>query len=809
MRSTPAATLAKARENHAAGRLPEAISAYLELVATQPDLADAWHLLGVATGQLGRPDEAAASICRAIDIDPCRAEFHSDLGLVCRALKDHAGAIECYRRALALDPRFAQAHHNLGNALKDTGDLPGALAAYRRAIEIQPGYASARQSLANTLLDQGLYEEAAENYLRVLELRPDHAPAHAGLGHARKEQGHFDEAAAAYRRALDLRPGDPALHNNLGTALQAGGSFTEAAQWYRRALEIAPGHAPAHNNLGATLRSMGHTEEALPHFRRALEIDPAMAEACHNMGNALRDLNRRDDAAAYFRQMVVAAPGSADTFIAAGAGLAALKLESEAADLYLKALDLQPGSAVALFGLGNALRETGDLAGAAGRYRQALAAQPAYPVALVHLGLVLAELGDIDEGGRLCLAAMEMSPGDPAVYYGKGNIFKRRDQLPEAIASYRTALAMKPDFVEAWINLGYVLVEKAILEATGGSADFSDAYACYHRALESNPDNPEVRFMIALVRLLEGDYERGWAEYDWRWKLTGAEPRVFRQPPWRGEPFPGKTILLHAEQGYGDTIQFVRFAAVVKALGGRVVVLCPRELVPLLSRTPGVDHCCSTNDPAPAFDLQAPLMSVPRILGITLESIPASVPYLVVADTVREHWQAVIQPHCGFKVGIVWQGNPKQKRDRYRRIALKHFEPLAAIPGVRLFSLQKGAGAEQLAHAQFPIIDLGPQLCDFTDTAAASLNLDLIIGSCTSVVHLAAALGRPTWVCLGCVPDWRWLIARSDSPWYPTVRLFRQTASTGWRPVFAQLAAALRPLAQARGNRPVGVTTTF
>jgi hypothetical protein len=299
------------------------------------------------------------------------------------------------------------------------------------------------------------------------------------------------------------------------------------------------------------------------------------------------------------------------------------------------------------------------------------------------------------------------------------------------------------------------------------------------------------------LSLLKGDFQRGWAEYQWRWKTKQAPQRGFSQPLWDGQPLEGRTILLHAEQGLGDTIQFVRYAALVKRLGGTVVLECPKPLLPLLATFAGIDQLVGQGDELPAFATHAPLLSLPGILQTSLDTIPAAVPYLFAAPALKEHWREKLRAVHGYKIGINWQGQPGQGQWLARSIPLQQLATLAEIPGVRLVSLQKGAGREQLAEAsgRFPLVDLGDEVDQaggaFMDTAAIVMNLDLVITSDTALPHLAGSLGAAVWVALPLVPDWRWLLDRGDSPWYPTMRLFRQDQRGDWQGVFRRIKVAL------------------
>jgi hypothetical protein len=295
------------------------------------------------------------------------------------------------------------------------------------------------------------------------------------------------------------------------------------------------------------------------------------------------------------------------------------------------------------------------------------------------------------------------------------------------------------------------------------------------------------------VSLLSGDFERGWAEYEWRWKTKDCPRRNFSQATWDGQPLDGKTILLHAEQGLGDVIQVVRYAALVKRRGGVVVVECPRPLLSLLANCEGIDRLVGRGEELPSFDVQASLLSLPGIFHTTLEDLPATIPYLFADPGLAQRWRQELDRIAGFKIGIAWQGSLQNRNDRDRSIPLDCFEPLARCSGVQLLSLQKGAGVEQLPEVtkRFPVTELGSRLEDFMDTAAVLANLDLVVTCDTAVAHLAGALGAAVWVAIPFVPDWRWLLDRSDSPWYPTTRLFRQESRGDWQGVFQRIAVAV------------------
>jgi hypothetical protein len=320
-----------------------------------------------------------------------------------------------------------------------------------------------------------------------------------------------------------------------------------------------------------------------------------------------------------------------------------------------------------------------------------------------------------------------------------------------------------------------------------------EAQAQCSQALAIEPEHADARFSQAYLLLLTGRLAQGWREYEWRFRRKGRGEGTLSRPRWDGAPLEGRTVLLRAEQGLGDTIQFVRYAALVNERGGKVVVQCQPQLASLLATCPGVDRVVAVGDPLPEFDVHIPLMSLPLVFGTTLESIPVKTPYLWPDEAALARWKDELGGERALKVGIAWQGSPSQLFDRARSIPLAQFADLAGLDGVQLYSLQLGPGREQLAtwNVTRPIVDLGDRLGDFNNTAAIMRNLDLVVTCDSSPAHLAGALGVPVWVALPLARDWRWLLDRSDSPWYPTMRLFRQAAPGQWNRVFQGIQESL------------------
>jgi Flp pilus assembly protein TadD len=471
--------------------------------------------------------------------------------------------------------------------------------------------------------------------------------------------------------------------------------------------------------------------------------------------------------------------------------------------------------------------QNGNLAQAESLYRQVLRTDPLNTDALHLLGNLAYQAGHHEAALQLLRQALRLRPNFVEAHYNLGNVLRVQGHLKEAAACYREAVRLRPDLAAAQGNLGCVLTElgeldEAVVHCSAavrlqpraaeahsnlGSAlaylgALEEAAACFAEAVRLNPNYAIAHKHLGAYRLLKGDFERGWPEYEWRLHCRQGPMRTFNQPSWNGTNLAERTILLHAEQGLGDTLQFIRYAPLVKQLGGKVLFECPPELVRIVQSCAGIDRIIPLGQSLPAFDCQLPLLSLPHVLKTTMATVPASVPYLRAEPALMAQWRQELSGYAGFKIGIVWQGNPRygqldcRNANQWRSIPLAQFAPIADIPGVKLFSLQKGPGTEQLAQwpPPVPIVDLESRLLDFMDTAAVMMNLDLIITSDTSVPHLAGALGLPVWTVLQLVPDWRWLLERSDCPWYPTMRLFRQTKAGDWAEVFQRIATEIRLL---------------
>jgi len=711
--------------------------------------------LAVQHHQAGDLHSAEQLYRQILQINPELAQVLHLLGLVALQLGKKDQAVEYMGEAIRLQPDLVEAHCNRGIALKALGKLPEAVASYRQALRFKPDYAEAHNNLGVVLQALGQLKEAAACYLEALRLQPAYAEAHNNLGMALEEQGKPAEAVRCYQEALRLQPHNPKAHHKLGVALEATGKLEEAIASFDQALRLQPVFAEAHNHRGHACRLLGKLDEAVASWQKALRIKPDEAEIHANLGLAFREQGKLAEAAASLQEALRIQPGYVEALNTLGVVLLEQRKLSEAAAPLQEALRLQPDHAGAHGNLANVFALQGKWTEAVASFQEVLRLKPDYAEAHHDLGLALLEL----------------------------------DMLPEAEASLRQALHVKPDYVEAHNNLGVALKEQRKL---------SEAKASLQEALRRQPDHAAAHNRLAMTWLLEGNFEQGWPEYEWRWKYKTFTLPDFPQPLWDGSTLEGQTILLFAEQGLGDVLQFIRFAPQVKERVAKTVLLCAPSLVRLLENSPGIDAVVAKGSALPSFDVYIPLMSLPRVLGTSLATVPARVPYLYPPPALVEAWREELRQEPSFKIGIIWQGSPDHLNDRNRSAALADFAPLARIKGVRFFSLQKGAAARQgdAMAGPFSVTDLGNRLGDFADTAAVIENLDLVISVDTSVVHCAGALGVPVWVALPFSPDWRWLLDREDSPWYPTARLFRQQERGRWGPVFEGMASALEAMVQ-------------
>jgi tetratricopeptide (TPR) repeat protein len=637
---------------------------------------------------------------------------------------------------------------------------------------------------------------------RVFDLDPDYVPALATLGDALAMKAEHDAAVAVFQRATGLQPEDAGLHAKLGVAYSDLMRFAEAETSYRHALDLNPGLPQTHFNLGFALMKQGRIEEAEEAYRDAIASEPLHRDAWLNLGNVLSDQNRLEDAVTAYNRALACRPdasaaGDAMALANLGSCLTELGRLDEAVEACESAIAVDPDHAYAYANLGAALHAQGKFKDAVAALRRAIAIEPANVKAHANLGAALPEVGEFDEAIKACERAISLDPNYAPAHTHHGIALDRQGDFAASVAAHRQAVVADP---------GSAIAHTGLAVALGSVGELDEALATSHRAVTLAPANPEVRFNHAQLLLMNGHFESGFDDLRWirKCRLWAHSYPSFNEPEWQGDGFAGRTLLLFSDAGLGDTIQFVRYLPMVAAKGGKVVLQVQPTLVRLLRTMTGVTMTdvmiLPHGEPLPRFDMQLPLMHLPHIFGTTLDSVPADVPYLHADPAQIEIWRSSFRNVAALKVGVVCAGNPRHKGDRHRSLAAEAVLPRLTMPGVQLYSLQKEprpTDVPVLARLGADVIDLAPALGDFTDTAAAIAALDLVISVDTSVAHLAGAMGRPVWMLLPYALDWRWLRDREDSPWYPSLRLFRQQQPQAWDGVLTRVAAELARTASA------------
>jgi tetratricopeptide (TPR) repeat protein len=599
----------------------------------------------------------------------------------------------------------------------------------------------------------GRLDDAEEGYRATLEGDPVHVDALHLLGVLRHQQGQHAEAAALVRRAADLRPQDAALQLNLGNALKALGQLDDAIERFRNALTLAPSFPMAHYNLGNAYAAAGRHEDAADAFRRSLDLQPNDASSHNNLGNALHALGQHE----------------------------------EAIDAFRRALDLRPGHAGAHNNLGMAFNALDETEQATAQFRAALAVEPRFVAAHFNLGNTLHATGRFTEAAAAFEAVLALQPHLPPALFGLGNALAASGRHVDALPRFERAIGFDPKFALAWLGLG------TAHQALGA---YAAALRAFDEALRLRPDLGLAHLHRAVTHLTLGHFERGLPEYEWRLE-SSVQPGGPMLPRWRGEPADTRTLFVHAEQGFGDTLQFVRFVPLAAERAARVVLEVQPQLVPLIAPAAqqwGV-QLIAQGTPRPRADLQIPLLSLPLALGTTFDTIPARTPYLAATPAYRRKWRGSLGGHAKRKIGLAWSGRIQKQENRAMPLAA--LEPLLALDGIDWIVLQPELSEEeQAALAAHPraksIHCFGERIGDFADTAAVVERLDAVVSVDTSIAHLAGALRKPLWLMLPFSADWRWFAGDTRSPWYPGARLVRQPRPGAWDEVVAAVALALR-----------------
>jgi tetratricopeptide (TPR) repeat protein len=638
---------------------------------------------------------------------------------------------------------------------------------------------------------QGQLADAEAIYGELIKVAPDHFDALHMLAVVRYQQGRHPDALPLIERALQLQPESPDALSNYGLVLRALSRRAEAIEAFDRALRLRPNYPAALSNRGNVLVDLDRAAEALEIFDRTLILHPGFPDALLGRGIALSRLERFTDALIAFDRVLAIEANHVEALTQRAGPLRALRRHDDALATCEQAIAVNGGHAMAHYNRGVILVDLGRIVEAAESYQRAIALQPNYIEALSNLATALERLKRLHEALTAVERALALDPTHLRAWNNRGNILLKLGRHAAAMESYDRAIAIDVEFGEAHYNKGNALLELERVD---------EALRCFQAAVRLRSDHPDFSFNEGVALLLLGDLRAGLQRYEGRFHKTEQPPlvRSFRQPRWSGGDISGKRILLHAEQGLGDTVHFARYVPLVARRGAEVILEVQAPLKSLLAGLEGVSRIYAYGEDLPAFDLHQHLPSLGAVFETDLDSIPAGIPYIAPPSERVAQWSERLPPKQGLRVGLVWAGNPVFSGDATRSIGLARLAPILAVPGVQFFSLHRELRAEDAAvlQAHPHVVHVGAELTDLADTAALVSQLDLVIGSDTAVIHLAGALGKPVWLLTKRSPDWRWLLDRQDSPWYPTARLYRQPAIGDWATVVERVRRDLVELAQ-------------
>lgn len=578
-------------------------------------------------------------------------------------------------------------------------------------------------------------------------------------GVAAQKAKDWGKAKTFFRKALEIEPDNFDTLYLLGSLESKNQNYQVAEILFSKALAINPESAEALYRLGMIFYQVKNTKKAIAHFQKSIQLNPKLTDAYNYLGTIHLELKEYKQALNYFSELTKLAPNRPEGFNNCGFALHKLKHYEKACACFTQALKIQPQYIDALNNLGMSLAAQNKHADAAEVYKRVIHQQPEYIVA----------------------------------YNNLGNSLQRLNLMKEAVESYKKAIQLNPKYAGAYNNLGHALKELGDIEL---------AKAHYKRAMLLEPLKTDGYFYHGLCDLLTGHYDEGWLSYEFRWHIDSisemAGKRKFTTPLWLGEEsLTGKTILIYGEQGLGDILQFCRYAKLVANLGATVIVQAPSSLLPILRSVEGVHQAIGKTDPIPKIDYQCPVLSLPLAFQTTLDTIPAPAHYITAQPSKIEEWKDRLNGNGKKLVGVVWSGNSSFTGDFKRSLTLEQFILALPIdPSVQYVCLQQELReADKKTIARYPhLAFFGNQIKDFSDTAALVSLMDVVISSCTSVAHLSGAMGQKTWVLLSYVPDWRWLLHRSDSPWYPSATLYRQEKLGEWRDPLNKINSDLKAL---------------
>ncbi|GJL81593.1 MAG: hypothetical protein DHS20C01_12270 [marine bacterium B5-7] len=663
------------------------------------------------------------------------------------------------RQVLAESPNDLPSVSLLGVVLlQSRGPTEETEAVMRKAVELSPDNTGFLNNLGSLYWAQKKFTDAQKCFLAVTRVDSGHYDAWHNLGNTYAALGQIEQARAAYDRALKIDEKRPEAANSLALFLHRQGNTQDAIEVLLKSISLSPDYGFSHGNLGLFYQVQGRQEEAIGAYQLAIEKDPRNANYHLNLSQLYYDRHEWDKALAACRRAIILDSKSAAAYNNLGSVLRELGQPEQALSAFSTALQLDSKSASIYFNLGAVNQNLQQYTDARENFEQAVVLSPDWPSALMNLASMCVKSGDFDDAIKHYSRAIKLdnNPYLASAFTGRGAVHTRLSRWQDALADFEAAI-------------------------------------------RETPDHPDAHFANGILNLKLGRFNVGWREYEWRFAANSTSMNInanWHQPEWDGSTFRGKTLLVHHEQGLGDAIHFIRYLPGIKELGGKVILRCGPPLFRLFESVEGIDERFSRKERSEleqaTYDLQVPLMSVPHLLGTRFDSIPADVPYLTVDDELVASWRERAQT-SGFKVGLVWEGNPDQGDNNNRSCRLDDFAPLADVSGVTFYSLQVGEASAQAKSppAGMEFVDFTDNFTDMADTAALIKNLDLVITIDTSVAHLAGALGHPVWVVLWTNCCWRYLLDRNDSPWYPTMRLFRQHVTGDWTQPIQQITEEL------------------
>ncbi len=754
------AALDTAWQHYSGGRLPQAESLYRQIIEADANQPVALHLLGLIVHQVGKNEEAAELIGRAVTLQPRYAEALHNLGIILIQLKRHDEAAARFHAATVAQPDYVEAYINMADILRQQGKMDAALVQYHKAIAVQPDHARAHYSLGLAFQDAGELETALLNYRKAVSLEPNYFEALNNMGNAYRKLGRLSEAADSFRKVLALKPDIAEIHNNLGNVLLDLKQYEEALDCYQAAATIRPIYAQAYFGMGAALKELGRPEEAMARFYKAITVDPTYVYGHYALGGMHHAAGELDEAISDYRKVIAIDP-----------------------DFYEAHNDL-----------GVAYLDLGRNEEALACLQMALALNSENPGAYNNLGNVLRVLGRHDEAIESFGKALDLKPIFPDALNNLGNVYKNRRQPEEATKCYQKALDFDPSHVGALNHMGLV-------QMTLGNAQA--AIECHEKAIELQPENPQSFWGLSNALLMAEDFDRGLELYDWRWKVdfdTAQKWRPFPQPVWGGADLSGKRLLIWGEQGIGEEILFASMFSDVCEMADTVVVECLQRLHALFSRSfPDIEFIVRQDPPqemlnSPDIDFQIAAGSLGQHLRKNIASFPARDRYLVADADRQADIRSGYKSRFGNKplVGLAWHSG-NSAVGAARSLTLAQLLPLLSDQDCQFINLQYGDVTEDLtvfketSSVEVFIDETIDPLTDIDAFSAQVAALDLVITIDNSTAHLAGALGVPAWVLLPYDSNWYWSRNNDASRWYPSTHLYRQQMFDQWSDVIERV----------------------